>query len=195
MDAITPMVRNILRVYRSATPEQHDIGVNWYADALGIVTDFAQVHGTSVDVSAGVFAALSPQNGYGANVNLARRFMASGGTLTSGYLGMGLTKARAIHAGAEIEPTLSGLKTINFYRSIVTGGIDGVTIDRHAYCLAIGERLPNAPKLSPKRYAEVAEAYTRAAARVGLTPAQIQAVTWVVWRARFWSAGAFDPKA
>lgn len=27
---------------------------------------------------------------------------------------------------------------------------------------------------------------------ISLTPAQVQSVTWVLWRRKFWSVGAFD---
>jgi len=190
----TAMVRSILRVYRSATAEQFDAGMAWYSDAHGIASDFASVHGVTVEVSAGVIAALSPMQSYGANLNMARRFLASAGTLDSGYLGDNLAKARAIYNGADIPVTLNGDKTRNFYASILSAGVDGVTIDRHAYCIAVNRRVKSV-SLTRKQYAQVASAYDRAAFLAGVTPAQIQAVTWVVWRQRYWAKGAFDPKA
>ncbi len=189
------MVANIIAVYKSATAEQIETGLSWYSDALGICQDFAQVHGVTVEVAAGVFAALSPQNSYGANINLARRFLASGGTLDSGYLGLGLRKARDIYNGADILPILNGDKTMHFYRSIISGGEDGVCIDRHAYCIAVGERVTTIPTLKGKRYAEIVKAYERAARALGESPARVQAVTWVAWRQRYWAKGAFDPRA
>jgi len=192
--SVTPMVRRILSVYRSATAAQLDAGTNWYSDAHGIASDYALAHNVTTEVAAGIIAALSPMQSYGANLNLARRFLASKGTLDHGYLSLGLGKARDIYNGSDILPTLNGDKVKNFYQSIVTAGKDGVTIDRHAYCLAIGERAKNV-NLTPKRYALVASAYVRAAEIAGITPAEIQAVTWVVWRQRYWAVGAFDPRA
>lgn len=195
----TPETRNITRLFRTATMEQVVAGSDWYADAHRIADSFATKYGVSVDVAAGIIAALSPLQSYGANINLAARFLAAGG-LHSGYLSVGLGKARAILAGADIESTLKGLKIINFYRSIATAGAEGTCIDRHAYSLAVNVRLfdESMPGLSPKRYAEVAERYARAARilsreyGVTITPAQVQAVTWVLWRAKFWAVGAFD---
>lgn len=191
------LVENILAVWESATVEQREIGMGWYQDAQGICEDFAKVHGVTPEVAAGVFAALSPQNGYGANIALARRFLASGGTMTTGYLSVGLDKAREIYAGGDIETILKGrvgFKTLNFFASIVSGGQDGVCIDRHAACLAWGERRKTVA-LTERQYQEMVDAYTLAAWTVGITPAEMQAVTWVVWRNRYWSKGAFDPKA
>ncbi len=194
-DSLTPLVRRILSVYRSSTEAQIEAGLNWYSDALGISEDIADAWGLSTERVAGIIAALSPQNSYGANLNLARRFVASGGTLDRGYLGLGLGKARDIWNGADVVETLNAPKTVNFFRSIISGGTEGVCIDRHAYALAYLTR-DELPKLTPKRYAFVASAYVRAAERVqDATPAQVQAVTWVTWRQRYWSEGAFDPRA
>lgn len=196
---VTPSTRNVTAVFRSATPEQIEAGIDWYADARRIAGVFADQYGVTVEVAAGVIAALSPLNSWGANVNLAGRFLAAGG-LDAGYLKANLAKARAILGGADIEATLSGLKVTNFYLSIVSEGREGVCIDRHAYSLAVNDRsVSNAvPSLSPKRYAEVADTYVRAAKILSrelgfkIAPAVVQSVTWTVWRQRYWSAGAFD---
>lgn len=195
----TPSTRNITRIFREATPEQIEAGIDWYADARRIAGVLAEQYDVTLDVAAGVIAALSPLNSWGSNVNLTARFLAAGG-LDAGYLKANLAKARRILAGEAIKPTLSGLKTQNFFDSIVSAGADGICIDRHAYCLAVNDRSVSndVPSLSPKRYAEVAECYTRAARILSrelgmvLTPAVVQSVTWTVWRQKFWSAGAFD---
>lgn len=196
---IAPSTRNITRVFREASAEQIQSGMDWYADARLIAENLAQAYDVSVSVAAGVIAALSPLNSWGNNINLATRFLAEGG-LHAGYLKANLAKARAILAGEDVERTLSGLKVTNFYRSIITAGAEGICIDRHAYCLATNDRSASndVPSLSPKRYAEVSDAYARAAKILSrelgqtIAPAVVQSVTWVVWRNKWWSAGAFD---
>lgn len=191
--------RNITAVFRSASPELIDEGIAWYADARLIADALAAKNNVPVHVAAGVLAALSPLNAWGNNVNLAARMLASGGTMTTGYLHANLAKARRIIAEGNVS-ALGGLKVTNFYASIISGGAEGVTIDRHAWCIAHNDRSKsnNVPKLSPKRYAEIAERYRRAALILSreygmpLSPAVVQAVTWVVWRRRYWGAGAFD---
>ena len=195
----TPSVRNITMLFRTATATEISEGANWYADAHEIAKALAVKHGVSVEIAAGVLAALSPLNSWGHNVNLAARFLAAGG-LDAGYLYTQLAKARAILAGAPVEKTLGGEKTINFYLSILTAGAEGVCIDRHAWSLAVNVRYADdaMPTLKGKRYALAVAAYKRAAAilsreyGVTLTPAMVQSVTWVKWRAKFWAAGAFD---
>ena len=194
-----PSVRNITRVFREATPEEVQAGIDWYADAYRIAGIFADRYEVTREVAAGVIAALSPLNSWGNNLNLAARFLEAGG-LDAGYLKANLAKARAILAGAPIEATLSGLKVVNFYRSIVSEGREGICLDRHAISLAHNDRSMSndVPSLSPKRYAELAEQYARAAKIVSrelgqtITPAVCQAITWKTWRNKWWSAGAFD---
>lgn len=195
----TPSTRNVTRIFREATAEQVQAGMDWYADARRVANVYAERYGVSVEVAAGIIAALSPLNSWGNNLNLAARFLEAGG-LDAGYLKANLAKARAILAGADPVQTLSGLKVTNFYRSIVSAGADGVCIDRHAYCLATNDRSASndVPGLSGKRYAELVECYVRAAKILSremgqtITPAVVQSVTWTVWRNKWWSAGAFD---
>lgn len=195
----TPTTRNVTRVFRTATVEQIAAGADWYRDAHEIATALAVKNGITVEVAAGVIAALSPLQSWGANINLAARFLAAGG-LDAGYLSLGLAKGRAILKGAPIEHTLRGDKIRNFFRSIITEGAEGVCIDRHSYSVAVNERSfdTTMPKLKGASYERVAECYRRAAKILSneyetvLTPAQIQAVTWVQWRRRYWAEGAFD---
>lgn len=194
---VEPQTRNITRLFRTATPTEIEAGADWYKDANRIASALALKNGVSIEIAAGVIAALSPLQSYGANINLASRFLATPGGLTSGYLGVGLAKGRAILSGADVEKTLKSQKITNFFRGILSAGKRGVCIDRHAYALASNVR-GDTPNLNGKRYDQIAECYVRAARILSkeydmpLTPAQVQAVTWTLWRRKFWSAGAFD---
>jgi hypothetical protein len=196
---LAPKTRNITMLFRKATPAEIAEGIQWYRDAHEFAASLAAKNGTTVNVAAGVIAALSPLNSWAANKKLAERFMAAGG-LHVGYLSLGLSKARDILAGAPIEETLNGQKTRNFYRSIITSGVEGVCIDRHAYSLAVNVRLleNNMPNIKGKRYDTVVDCYNRAAKilsqeyGIPFTAAQTQSVVWVLWRKKFWSEGAFD---
>ena len=199
---VEPQTRNITRLFRTATPAEIEAGAEWYADARRIVDALAVKYGVNPQRVAGIIAALSPLNSWGNNVNLAARFLAAKdqGGLTSGYLRANLAKARAILAGADIAATLKSDKVTNFYLGIVTSGRKGVTIDRHAYAIAVNKRFGDdeTPKLAGKRYAAVAECYIRASRilskeyEMNISPAQVQSVVWCQWRKLYWSAGAFD---
>lgn len=99
-------------------------------------------------------------------------------------------KALRILKGEEPLDVLSGAKVRAFFACIMGEGNE-VCVDRHAWAIAAG---PEAAGLSltDKRYRETAEAYRSAAGALrlafpslasDLTPAGVQALTWVWWRA------------
>ena len=194
--------RNITRVYRTATPDQIDTGLNWYSEAYHIAGSLALDYGTTREIAAGVLAALSPLNSWQSNVNLATRFLAAGG-LDAGYLSTGLAKARAILAGTPVLEVLTSPKVQSFYACILTRGVtESVCVDRHALDAAMNVRHTDEtrPEIRGKRYADAAEAYRRAAVIISkegqvVSAAQLQAIVWVTWRQRWWSVGAFDVRA
>ncbi len=196
---LTPHTRNVTRVARVALMRRAS-ATNWYADARALCVRIAEEHAVPLHVVVGIVAALSPRLGWGPNVRLARRMLASGGTLASGALSNNLRKAREIYAGADPLDVMTAPKTANFYRAILTMGADGIVIDRHAYDVAVGKRHTDAerPGMTPKQYEAVAECYRRAAIILSdetgetLSPSMIQALTWVEWRRRFYADGAFD---
>lgn len=196
------LTRNVTRVFRTATPDQIGAGADWYADAHRIAQALATAHNLTVGATAGIIAALSPLNSWGANVNLATRLITAGG-LTSGYLGAGLAKANAILGGADPVAVLTSPKVFAFYVNILTAGqTDTVCIDRHAYDIATNTRNTDdtRPAIGKRAHRDLEAAYQRAARILSkesgetVTASQVQAITWVTWRARYWSAGAFDVK-
>lgn len=192
------MSARILRVYRSADAQQIAAGMEWYAAARRIAEEISHDARIPVETAAGILAALSPQTSWGQNVDWARE-LAAGSPISRG-LPMSQARGMAILA-QDREPLdiLGGRKVRAFYACIVTAGAtDAVCVDRHAYDIATGERGSHV-SLSDKRSAHCASAYQSAAARLrstgeapGITAAQLQAVTWVTWRARYWQAGAWD---
>lgn len=191
----TALVRRVTRAYRLARMTGAH-ATNWYADALETAETMAIKHAVPVHVAVGVISALSPRVNWGLNIRLAERMLASGGTMQRGCLTVNLRKARAIYAGADPLEVMTAPKTANFYRAIMSGGADGIVIDRHAYDIAMGQRHadkpgqenPVRPSLTPKQYQTFADAYTRASVILSrefgpVSPSDVQALTWEWWRA------------
>lgn len=171
---------NIVRRYKDANEDQMRRGTNWYRTAHDVAE---MISGGDVVAGAGVLAALSPQTSWDENVKRAARAFADG--KPSGHVGDALRKAALCMAGddpATVLPMES--KTGHFYRCIVDPETeDAVCIDRHAHDVAVGERWGDDVDRglsSKKRYAIIAQAYREAALKLGVSPATVQAVTWVV---------------
>lgn len=193
--------RHITAVYRAASDRDRAEGEAWYAEALHVAERVALATGHPVSVAVGVIAATSPRMGWGPNVRLAHRILSTGDT-SSGYLKVGLAAAARILQGEDPLLVLRARKVSNFYRAIVSAGVDGVVVDRHALDIAHGERIEGQrPSPTERQYDDVAERYVRAARvltrELGRTvsPAEVQATTWLAWRRRYWSDGAFDLRA
>lgn len=182
--------RNITREFRAASAEHREAGMRWYAEAHAEAVALAGKTGLTVAHGAALLAVLSPMLSWKRNVALAHEMADTG---TGRGLGPSIRKAERILAGEAPEAVVGGEKVTAFYRNILSAGADlGVTIDRHAIDVAHGARHAEADRPSPgkRAYAAYADAYTRAARilsrEIGepVSPAQIQAVTWVSWRER-----------
>jgi len=178
---LAPTAANIIAVWEEASIAQHESGMGWYDEAHEIARD---ISGDIAWKGAGVLAALSPNKAWNMNIILARRAFRDG--QASGSMGVACAKADQILGGAEPLSVMgNGLKTRNFYLNILNPSDPfPVTIDRHAYDVALGVRNAENKRLSltQKRYDAFARVYREAAHTLGVLPQQVQAVTWETWR-------------
>lgn len=172
-------IRNIISVYERATEDQRARGMAWYPTAHQLADFLSE---GDVVRGAGVIAALSANKAWDINQRLAADALNGN---AHGHTGTNLAKVARIMAGEAPETVLPmGAKTGNFYRCIVDPtDAEAVCIDRHAHDVAVGRRYGDAERgLSSKgRYAVLSLAYRNAAAKLGILPSELQAITWVVW--------------
>lgn len=187
---------HILAVYFAANDAEISHGVRWYDAAHDAAQAIASRYGLPLTTVAGVIAALSPNNRWERNLIDADgicRLYAMGGRDDAQQLKVctydsNKTKALTILDGAAPLSVLGGLKVRAFYGCIM--GADAVCIDGHAFSIWKGERIPTTrtPKISPKLYKSIAADYKHAAQTINAivhasySAAQLQAITWVVWR-------------
>jgi hypothetical protein len=178
-----PAVDNVLEVYRSASFGAFSEGLGWYDDAHAFAK---HLDGDRFHRAAGVIAALSPMNGWDNNKNKAAQLYRQNGDGTGCGLYRNVAKAVRIYNGEDALDVLGGDKVRAFFLTIVEPyGDHAPVIDRHAFDIAIGMRTNDAARsiLSRKGvYTRFSDVYRAAAHRVGISPSQIQAVTWTAWR-------------
>lgn len=180
------MIDALLQHYRQASPDTIRAGLAWYALAADVAGALGEHYRVPAWAVAGVIAALSPNTGWSDNVRRAHKAIAAwhaglDPADVSIGLGKNVRKAWAILEGAHPLDVLGGPKVRSFYANIA-GDWGPVTVDRWAILAVDPEYTGGTP--TPAQYARYAEAYTRAAALVGLTPAQFQAIIWVHVRGR-----------
>jgi hypothetical protein len=171
------IVERVLRVYDEATPLEKEVGSTWYDVAGEIVAYLGQESGWGRLHTAAVVAHLSPRFPWPRNVAAAEYLLIRGMRL-SGVIGR--SYRRALHSLTLEDPgtSLTGPKTQRFYRNLL-GDLECVTVDIWA-ARAVGVSEMQLARAGV--YQGLEHAYRLAARRRGITPAAMQATTWVVAR-------------
>ncbi len=195
-----PKAENVTSMYKQATPQEIEDGMNWYKDAHYTAEAFSKQSGLSLSQTSGVLAAYSPQTAWATNMLRAARAIrtkkAVGGK-GSGEFATEATKnkAQAIMDGGDYKTILTGRK-INAFGQLIENGGDPdplhplVVVDRHALSVASGDRSGvdeyKAARLGTKaQYEKVSKAFTDAAAQLSketgtpISAHQLQAITWL----------------
>lgn len=177
------LTRKILSRTMSATTEQVEQGKAWYSNARETVRNLSEMGGLTTTEVAGIIAALSPQTRWSVNVDGAqrvvmakknRRRLPSGVTLYE----KNAKKAWKIAGGTQPWAVLGGRKVIPFYDNL-RGDEDSVTVDTWIWK---GAGLTGT--LTDAKMRAIQRAYVVVARRLQVTPAQAQAIDWIVIRGK-----------
>lgn len=190
-------VQNIIDKYHTASPELMKGGSAWYERAH---EEAKKIGGGDVRKGAGIIAALSPLNDWDRNVAEAHELRKTGG-VSGALLPQNVEKARRIHSGEDPHEVLGGHKVRSFFENIHDpSSKEHITVDRHAYDIAVGHPFVGtgrkstprgeAGKMSPDiglsalgRYQHFVHAYKSASEQLGVEiPNKAQAVSWVAHR-------------
>jgi len=173
------MIRSILRHYRSADESQIAAGLDWYRNANEICVALADRCGLPLDNVACAMAHLSPRVRWAQNQRRLVQLLETG---TTYGISSHVDNARQSLYNTTPFDTFSAdaLKTKSFARNI-TGDYQPVTVDMWAARAALG-KVPES--INRGMYRDLEAAYRRAAKRVGIAPAQFQAVVWCAIRGK-----------
>lgn len=173
------VVKRILRVADKATDTTVFDGINWYYEAQSLCEQLAADSEYTVDQVAVAMAHLSPRLRWNQNVASIVVLVTTG--QLPAYIMQGPAK-RARKALAASDPFATfgkrAKKTESFARNII-GDDNAVTVD--TWILDVVGVTEQQLKLVGV-YDAVAHAYRIAAKRRNLSPAALQAVTWIVVR-------------
>ena len=204
MKPITSRLTSILGTYHLANDQERSDGKQWYAQAHQAALSLSGPFACGVVTSAGVIAALSPNNKWERNLKDAQTLLDTFKTLGA-YAASQVrvstfdnNKAKALAilklqspTVADVSTVLNGLKIMAFYRCIL-GDSQVVCVDGHAYSIWAGELITTTktPKINPRLYARIAADYTQAAQLIStphnrIKPAELQAITWLTHKRLF----------
>lgn len=186
---------NILTVLKKATKDEIDYWSNWYQHAHAHVAELAQRYDLPLPVTAAVVAVLSPNLGWRINLMAAQRLIENW-LMLEGEKDLGpLEKVPAyktnVYKALKILDTgdvgiVKGPKVSVFFHSLLNP--DRVerelVLDGHAINVWRGIKTPLKNLKQPNKLEREAiiHDYKKVADLVGLTPQQLQAVTWFIWK-------------
>jgi len=176
---VEQVVKRISRCYNKATDQQVVDGMVWYDEAVTIVTELSDQSQYTVDQVAAAMAHLSPRLRWNQNV-IAIKMLVRQSCLPRYIMSGPAQRAFTALVAANPEDTFGkkAKKTLNFSRN-VSGCQQSVTVDVWAAnVVGVAE---SELKLTGV-YEAIAHCYRLAAKRAGVTPAQMQAITWIVVR-------------
>jgi hypothetical protein len=193
------MVSNILKVYSEADADNIERGKNWYAETLEFCTTWSM--GYDVERAAAAYAVISPSLDKEQN---DKQFVRG---ITAHKLGMDITKIKiGVYGRKNREKfarcldgdltAVGGRKVTSFYNNIM-GKESPVTVDRWAVRIALYEPKMGEDKCVPNGkhcYETIRNAYISAAQVAGVSPHVMQAITWEVWRGRYYRRSQDDYK-
>lgn len=180
------MRRNLLRLYRRATPADLHEGRAWYSTAVRGCLAWSQQFEVDERVIACVIAAISPQCDWTTNLRIAFELLSGQTIVSGGALRANVDKAKRVLAdrSTTLETYFVGGPKVRAFAANLQGNADAVTIDGHAVQAACND-VTVTNGLHPPQYATVADVYRQCAAVVGERPCDFQAIIWCAWKRRY----------
>ncbi len=179
------MKENIKVVFNNATKKQIKEGSTWYKNAYLFCNKLAKHHKIAVDKVIQLCAVFSPQAKWEVNKQILEEFLLN---KRSKFLSRFQIKraTEILNNQYHLLDVSKGQKVNSFYNSIKNKGLgQDVCLDTHAINLATNKINTVAEKSkiwSSKRYKIFQESYCEVANELGVSPQQLQAITWVAWR-------------
>ena len=173
------VVKRVIRTLDKADALTIREGMGWYDEARQLTVKLSLLSEYTTAQVAAAMAHLSPRVRWRQNVEAITELVLYG-TLPAYVMKGPAKRARKALVAAEPMNTFSkrAKKTLAFARNI-NGDVNAVTVDTHILdVVGITEQQLKLVGV----YDAVAHAYRVAAKRRGFTPAELQAITWIVVR-------------
>lgn len=188
---------NLVSVFDNSSESERSIYLPAYFRNRDILQGIADIHGVSLEISAGVFSAVSPNNQHMSNLsdtNNLLRAVKSGvpeESISVHTYHANRNKAYRIASGEDPLRVLRGNKTSNFYLNCrFPEDPHPVTVDGHMINVYLNREPIRIQPLNPldrihatkSLYHEIANSLREVASQFGLRAHEVQSVIWYTWR-------------
>lgn len=175
------MKEEILIWFENASPEDREIGMDWYHKANRFAKKLSRQYHLPLKTVAGILSALSPSVGWELNKKQAEDLIKYGRDVRVSTYNMNKEKALRILSGSdplkEFIRTNSTFKTYNFYMNILDPGNPlYVTIDRQ---ILKAFNMEHSDINTRRKYTKIKSQFLYAANQLGIVANQLQAIIWL----------------
>tara|TARA_Y100000361_G_scaffold148844_1_gene162255 strand:- start:318 stop:965 length:648 start_codon:yes stop_codon:yes gene_type:complete len=169
-------IYNALNLGQLAIDEHRYSGYSWYEVAKHETARFANAHNVSPEVAALVLAGCSRSCSVWESFKRANIYLEAGSVYFAGdYCDSLLERYRLTgRFGSKTSPKVSA-----FCHNVLNGDSDVLTLDRHAYSLAICEKVDGVPVTLERK---VRRAYHVVGQETKLPLSRLQSMAWLGWR-------------
>ena len=177
---------NLMKIFHQATADELTSGMVWYREANEEADRLSVENDLTIRQTSAIIAAVSPGLRWEHNVECAERIIRKEKLDGLGIRWYdGVKKAKRILRGHNPDVVLKGNKVRAFYACILNPSNEtSVCVDGHAYAVWRGRRiaLDDVPPITDRLYSRIASDYCIVARQLQLSPCQLQAICWCVWR-------------
>ena len=187
---------NILAVLKKATRQEIDYWSNWYQYANSHVQQLASKYDVPMEIAAAVTAVLSPNLGWKMNLMSASRVLDNWKHVNGDdsfphwdkipAYKTNQRKAKNILETGDVSFVKGPKVTVFYFSLLYPNRVEReLVLDGHAINVWRGIKTPLKNMTQPTKAERkaIVHDYRKVADLVGLTPQQLQAVTWFIWKA------------
>lgn len=188
--SLRAMRLNIWRALICASDQEIRDGMTFYEGAHGLCRFISQAltnGAISTRQVAGIYAVLSPMNGWETNVANTISVIREGCDATVNTTGVNRQKALRVRDGEDPLLVLRGRKVTAFFKAIADPtDFSSVPVDRHLICLALNVKITGNQELrsyagNRRLYSQIEQAYTELGEREGIGN-RLASIAWFVQR-------------
>ena len=173
---LTHNIYNALELGNGAIDQHRPAGYSWYEIAKEQTALFANAHNVSPEVAAIVLAGCSRSCAVWESFKRADIYLNTGTVYFAGdYCDSLLERYRVCGKfGSVTSPKVSAL-----CNNVLNGDSDILTLDRHAFSLALGGKVDT---VNDTIASKVRRAYHVVGRETGLPLSEVQSISWIGWR-------------